>query len=140
MTADETTELALRFLEAAWSNSGDYKTLEDLAAPEFFVKYSLMPAPIEGVEAYCALLRETRANLDDIYIKFAHVATQGDTAVFSWEGGGTHKGEIMGIPGTGSALHWTGISIVQIADGKVTREWGEEDSARVLRQLGVIPD
>ncbi|MCG7611528.1 MULTISPECIES: ester cyclase [Mycobacterium] len=139
MSEDKTTELARRFVEAAWSNSGGYATLEALAAPEFSVKYSLMPAPIEGVEAYCALLRQTRASLEDIYIKFVHVATQGNTAVFSWEGGGTHKGEIMGIPGTGGALHWTGISIVEVTDGKVTKEWGEEDSARVLRQLGVIP-
>ncbi|MDG5769198.1 MULTISPECIES: hypothetical protein [Mycolicibacterium] len=53
MSEDKTTELARRFVEAAWSNSGGYATLEALAAPEFSVKYSLMPAPIEGVEAYC---------------------------------------------------------------------------------------
>lgn len=139
MSPDGTTELARRFLEAAWSNSGDYRILEELAAPEFSVKYSLMPEPVEGVEAYCATLRQTRAALSDIYIDFVHVATQGDTSVFSWEGGGRHSGEILGIPATGNDLRWTGISIVQVADGKVTREWGEEDSARVLGQLGVFP-
>ncbi|WP_156525815.1 hypothetical protein [Mycobacterium adipatum] len=59
MSEDKTTELARRFVEAAWSNSGGYATLEALAAPEFSVKYSLMPAPIEGVEAYCRAMIRT---------------------------------------------------------------------------------
>jgi predicted ester cyclase len=80
-----------------------------------------------------------RAGMPDAHFALEHVATQGDTAVFRWDGTGTHTGELLGIPPTGRAVRWSGISVVQVAEGKVVKEWGEEDALAALRQLGVIP-
>jgi steroid delta-isomerase-like uncharacterized protein len=134
----ETTDLARRWVEAAW-NEGDYQTLEDLAAPDLSVYYPLLPAEVKGVADFSEVLREFRAGLTDMHFATEHLATQGSTVVFRWEGSGTHSGELMGIPATGREVRWTGITVVHVAHGKVVREWGEEDALGALRQLGAIP-
>ncbi|MEU7813150.1 ester cyclase [Pseudonocardia sp. NPDC049154] len=135
---DETTALAERFIEAAW-NRADFATVDELADPEFEVYYPLMPTPIKGAADFNEFLAEFRTGMPDGHFALQHLATQGDTAVFRWDATGTHKGELLGIPPTGREVRWTGISVVQVANGKVVKEWGEEDGLTALRQLGVIP-
>jgi predicted ester cyclase len=93
----------------------------------------------KGAADFKEFLTGFRAGLPVAHFTLEYVATQGDTAVFRWDATGTHAGELLGISPTGQALRWTGISVVHVADGKVVKEWGEEDALAALRQLGVIP-
>jgi len=52
---------------------------------------------------------------------------------------GTHTGDFFGFPATGKKISFTGIYIVQIANGKIIEHWGEEDSVGLLQQLGAMP-
>jgi steroid delta-isomerase-like uncharacterized protein len=135
---DETTALAERFVDAAW-NRHDFATLDELAAPDFSVYYPLFPAPVKGASDFKKLLAEFRAGMPDLAFAFRHLATQDGTAIFRWDGSGTHTGELLGIPATGREVRWSGISVVEVAGGKVVKEWGEEDALSALRQLGVVP-
>lgn len=135
---DETTAFAERFVDAA-CNRHDFATLGELAAPDFSVYYPLFPAPVTGAADFKELLAQFRAGMPDLSFAFRHLATQNGTAVFRWDGSGTHTGELLGIPATGREVRWTGISVIEVADGKITKEWGEEDALSVLRQLGVVP-
>lgn len=62
-----------------------------------------------------------------------------------WEGGGTHTGPAFSdLPAgslpesSGKALHFTGMTIFRIVDGRIIEEIGEEDALRAALQLGVI--
>jgi predicted ester cyclase len=46
----------------------------------------------------------------------------------------------MDIPPTNRVITITGITIVRVADGKVTEEWTEMDTLGMLRQMGLILD
>src|ERR1051325_10969348 len=96
-SAVETDEamLARRFVEAAWGRGGDYQTIEDLAGPEFSAYYPLMPTEIMGAADYCEFLREVRVGMPDMHFTFDHLASQDSTAVFRFQGGGTHTGELL---------------------------------------------
>lgn len=50
--------------------------------------------------------------------------------------GGTHVGEFMGVPATGTAISLPGITILRFAGDRVTERWSQAD---MLVQLGAVP-
>jgi steroid delta-isomerase-like uncharacterized protein len=134
--ATSTTELAQQYLEAAW-NRGDATALDALATADLEVSFPLLPDVVRGLDSFRQVLQGMRAGLPDLRFDFHPVATQGDTAVVRWEAAGTHTGPLLGLPATGRAVRWSGLSVVEVANGRVAREWGEEDAMGLFRQLGV---
>ena len=65
--------------------------------------------------------------------------SDGDKVVTRFEFTGTHKGEFVGIPGTGKQFSISGIDIVRITDGKLMERWENADGLGMMRQLGVNP-
>lgn len=62
-----------------------------------------------------------------------------------WEGGGTHTGTAYDgfafgslSAATGKKMHFTGISVLKVIDGKVVEERGLNDGLTALLQLGLI--
>jgi len=49
---------------------------------------------------------------------------------------GTHRGDFVGIPGTGVAVTMQSVQILKFTDGLVTDWWGTADVFGVLRQVG----
>jgi steroid delta-isomerase-like uncharacterized protein len=138
-STESTTDLAQRYLEAAW-NRRDMDALDLLASPDLEVSFSLMREPPRDLESFKQVLRRLATGIPDLHFDIRHVATEGNTAVFSWQGSGTHTGgPLFGLDPSGRAVRWSGLSVVEVADGRVTREWGEEDGLGVLRQLGALP-
>jgi predicted ester cyclase len=133
-----TTELALRYLDAAW-NRFDVETIDQLADPKLRVFYPLMPAATTDRQSFTQVLHMIRTGLPDVQLVLRHVATSGGTAVFAWDAAATHTGELFGIAPSGSSVRWTGLSVVEISDGRVVSEYGEEDALGLLRQLGAVP-
>jgi steroid delta-isomerase-like uncharacterized protein len=132
-----TTDLALEYLDAAW-NRVDLATLDTLARGDLEVSYPLVPEIVRGLESFKQVLQRMRYGLPDLHFAFRHVATEGDVVVVSWNASGTHTGLLLGIPPTGRAVQWSGLSVVEIADGRVAKEWGEENALSLFRQLGVV--
>ena len=80
-----------------------------------------------------------RSAFPDLWSKVEDVIMEGDRVVERFRGGGTHQGELFGIPATGVTMETTGINILRIVDGKVVEHWGNSDDLGVMRQLGVLP-
>jgi steroid delta-isomerase-like uncharacterized protein len=137
-STESTTDLAQRYLDAAW-NRFELDALDSLASPDLAVSYPLIPDGVRGPESFKQVLREIQAGMPDVHFDLRHVATQGDTAVFSWAASGTHTGPLLGLEPTGRTVRWSGLSVIEVSDGRVAKEWGEEDALGVFRQLGVVP-
>jgi hypothetical protein len=65
--------------------------------------------------------------------------------VGQWEGGGTHTGPafsdfLLGsLPAaSGRRMHFTGITILQVSNGKIVSEVGLDDGATALQQLRLL--
>jgi predicted ester cyclase len=57
--------------------------------------------------------------------------------VCRWRATGTHDGELYGIPATGKAFEYTGVSVWEFDDGKARRGWAFPDNVTLMQQLGV---
>jgi len=63
--------------------------------------------------------------------------SEGDKMVVAWTITGTHKGEFLGVPPTNRKVTFSGITINQIADGKILETTVIWDGLGLLKQFGI---
>jgi predicted ester cyclase len=75
----------------------------------------------------------------------ADLIAEGDYVVGRWEGGGTHTGPAFddflagGLPArSGRKMHFGGVTVLRVTDGKVAEEVGLDDGVTALQQLGLL--
>jgi predicted ester cyclase len=75
----------------------------------------------------------------------ANLIAEGDYVVGQWEGGGTHTGPAFkdflagALPAnTGRKMHFTGVTVLKLNDGKIIEEVGLDDGVTALTQLGLL--
>ena len=75
----------------------------------------------------------------DLKVTNEIVLADGDKVITRWNARGTHTGPLGDIPATGNKIATHGISIAQIAHGKIVGSWSESNQMDLMQQLGVIP-
>jgi predicted ester cyclase len=142
---DDNKAIVGRWFTDFWGESCNLAVVDEIAAPDMLLKYSLHE-PRKGREDIKAFMSDFRAAFPDL--KFwgtADLIAEGDTVVGQWEGGGTHTGSAFSdflagrLPAnTGRKMHFTGVTVLKIKDGKIIQEIGLDDGVACLTQLGLI--
>ena len=70
------------------------------------------------------------ATTDDLVID-----VEAQKVTVRWTATGTHQEPFFDVPATGKVIHFQGIEILLIRDGKISQRWGEWDSLAILEQL-----
>jgi len=134
---DRNKQTIRRLLDDAFSK-GDIGVLDRVVADNVSVFNNGIPAPIEGIGNYRAMLEQFRRGFPDLRCEVSDLIGEGDYVSARWLASGTHQGDLMGIPGTGRrARDVSGVSVFRLADGKVIEERTTWDVASLLAQLGV---
>lgn len=134
-----------RWFENFWGKHPDLSIVDELAAPEMLLKYSLHE-PRQGQEDIKAFMKDFRAAFPDLHFwGAADLIAEGDYVVGRWEGGGTHTGPafndfLLGsLPeASGRKMHFTGTTVLKLRDGRILEEIGLDDGVTALQQLGII--
>jgi steroid delta-isomerase-like uncharacterized protein len=116
-------------------NGGALDALDELAVPDY-EEHDPFPgqgAGREGLRARVTMLRTSFRQ----HLTIAEMVAEGDRVVVRWTSSGTHEGEFMGIPATGSSFAIAGIDIHAMRDGKMAEHWHVVDLLSLLQQLGV---
>jgi predicted ester cyclase len=134
-----------RWFEGFWGNPWNPQIIDELAAPNMLLQYSLH-APRRGREDVRNFMLDFRAAFPDL--KFwgaADLIAEGDYVVGRWEGGGTHTGPAFSDFLTGSLpaasgrkMHFTGTTVVRVENGKIAEEVGLDDGVTALTQLAIL--
>lgn len=80
-----------------------------------------------------------QAGFPDAHWKVLDTIISGDQIITRWEGSGTQKKELIGIPATGRSVRVQGIWIHRFANNKIIESWNVWDTLGMLQQLGVVP-
>ncbi len=134
-----------RWFTEFWGNPWNPKVVDELAAPDILLQYSLH-APRRGREDVKAFMIGFRAAFPDLeFGGAADLIAEGDYVVGQWKGGGTHTGPAFGdfligsLPAaSGREMRFTGTTVLRIKDGKVAEEIGLDDGVTALQQLGIL--
>ena len=128
-----------------WGKTYNPAVIGELAAPDMLLKYSLHN-PRHGRDDIAAFMHDFRAAFPDLnFGGTAPLLAASDYVIGQWEGGGTHTGPafsdfLMGaLPAnSGRTMHFTGITILKLKDGKILQEVGIDDGVTALTQLGLL--
>jgi predicted ester cyclase len=128
---EENKALVRRFFE----ESGVRKTAaEELLAPEFAV-YPPSSPPV-GLDTFRGHLEATLAAFSEAHHTFEDILAEGDRVALRAVFHGTHTGEYMGIPPSGSRVSVSNTVIARIADGKIAEWWPSFDMMGLMQQIG----
>ena len=80
-----------------------------------------------------------RVAFPDLTVTVEDLVAEGNKVAARWIWGGTHRGDMMGIPPTNKQVAATGTSIHRVAEGKIVESWFNFDALGMMQQLGVVP-
>ena len=63
---------------------------------------------------------------------------EGDKVVTRWTADGTHRGELMGLAGTGKRVSVQGVVISRLKEGQIVEDYETYDVHGMMRQLGAV--
>jgi predicted ester cyclase len=75
----------------------------------------------------------------DLGLTVDDVIAAGDKVVTRLTVRGTHSGDLMGIPASGTEATWTDVNVYRVAGGKIVEEWFCGDYLGMMQQIGAIP-
>jgi len=138
-------EIVGRWFAAFWGNPWDPAIIDELAAPNILLQYSLH-APRRGREDVKAFMQGFREAFPDLsFSGAADLIAEGDYVVGRWQGGGTHTGPVFGdflagsLPAaSGKKMRFTGTTVLRVENGKIVEEIGLDDGVTALQQLGLM--
>ena len=136
MSLEENKQLVRRYQEIYNNNNLDALSevlSDDLLTPR------IMPGIPSGLEGARAAHRIMLLGLPDYQVEIRDLVAEEDKVAARITMTGTNTGDFMDIPATGSRVEFSGMYFVRIEDGKIVEHWGEEDSVRLLTQLGAMP-
>ena len=138
-------EIVGRWFAAFWGNPWDPAIIDELAAPNILLQYSLH-APRRGRKDVKAFMQGFREAFPDLsFSGAADLIAEGDYVVGRWQGGGTHTGPAFGdflagsLPAaSGKKMRFTGTTVLRVENGKIVEEIGLDDGVTALQQLGLM--
>ena len=130
-------DLVQRFYTHAWNLWQD-SAIADLLDERFVFRGSLGDE-VSGRDGFRAYRDKIRAAFPDFHNEILNLVTEGDRAAARLRYTGHHRGEILGIPATGTLVTYHGAAFFTARDGRLAEAWvlGDMDSLR--RQLGGTP-
>jgi steroid delta-isomerase-like uncharacterized protein len=119
-------------------NAGDIAGFGDLVADDFVEHQGLPVLPTK--EGTLEFFRVLLAAFPDWRMTVEDLIAGGNKAVARVTVTGTHKGEFMGVPATGTRVDVQLIDIMRFdGAGLVCEHWGVADMLSLMQQLGVVP-
>lgn len=96
-----------------------------------------------GPAGFASVVAALRTGFPDIQFTLDDIVAEGDRVAVRWNWHATHSGTFAGpsgsFPATGKPVTTTGMTIYQLADHKVIRNWLETDRIGALQQIGALP-
>lgn len=137
MTA-ENKAVVRRFVEEYQSGHHDRTVAEELLANDFVDHSPFGPfsADRDGVIALFSMFFDA---FPDMHAVIHEQYADGDKVITRKTFHGTHKGEFMGIPGTGNPIEFDVIDILTVRDGAMREHWNVVDGLTLMIGVGAVP-
>ncbi|MHA6279235.1 ester cyclase [Salinimicrobium sp. CAU 1759] len=133
MSKEQNKKAQEQFGEAI--NSGNLEKIRDLVAQD--VK-DHDPAPNQGPgpQGYIDFFTMMRNAFPDMQVEVEKLVADENNVAFAYTLSGTHRGDFMGVAGTGKEIEVRGMQISRFRDGKMVERWGSSDELGILKQIG----
>lgn len=134
----ENKAIVRRLYEEVW-NKRRVELVDELMSPSHAMHNNHVPDSCIGPEAYKREVARFMTGFPDLRFTVEDMLAENDKVAVGWTISGTHKGEFRGISPTGRKVFVEGITINQIAGGKIMDSYVSWDALGLMQQLGVAP-
>jgi steroid delta-isomerase-like uncharacterized protein len=140
MSTTDNVNLVRRWFEEVW-NQGRMETVHELLDPHARgMGQGGGGTEISGPKDFVVFAKRLLGAFPDMNFTIDDAFGDGNKVVARWSATMTHTGPDLGFAATNREAHVTGITIVQIENGKIVAGWDNWDQLAMFRQLGVIPE
>jgi steroid delta-isomerase-like uncharacterized protein len=137
--AEQDKDLARRFYDEV-VNTGDVDRVAEFCTEDFVDHEEGLPGQPEGIEGVKAFVQIFREGFPDLHASVEDIMGEGDRIAARVRMTGTHQGEFLGVPASGSRIDIEAIDIVRIVDGRAAEHWGVTDTMALMQQIGAVPE
>lgn len=136
MSSEENKTMVRRVFEEG-INGGDESVIDELVSSQY-VNHD-MPAPAPGADGFKQVVGQFRQAFPDITITIDEQCAEGDIVANRGHFNGTHGGDFMGVPATGSTVEVKYMDFWRVRDGKLAENWVQIDVTGLMQQIGALP-
>jgi len=129
-------EVIRRLYKEAW-NERKFDLIDQLVSQSHGLVAPNVSGAAVGPTAYKRQIVSLVAGFPDLRFVVEEIISENEKIVAAWTFTGTHRGEFLGIAPTNKRVSVAGITIQQIASGKILDSHAAWDALGLLRQLGV---
>jgi predicted ester cyclase len=135
--SEENKALMHRFYEE-WVHPGNLDVVDEIIAPDcpLYFGGTFMGT---GPEAFKQGRAMMYAGFPDLRWTIEEIIAEGETVAERLTGRGTHQGEFMGVPRTGTRVEIAAVAMVHIREGKIAEMRGAPDMLGLMQQIGAVP-
>jgi steroid delta-isomerase-like uncharacterized protein len=137
-TSTDNKAIARRVMDELWTQ-GKLESIDQLYADNCVFHDLSMSDDIRGRDGMRQYARMYRTACPDLSCTPEDFVIEGDKVAVRWEAHGTHRGDFMGVAPTGKQVHFRGIQIQRIVNGKVAEEWSGFNTLGALQEIGAVP-
>ncbi len=112
---------------------GNLEIMDEVLAPDLTFHFPGSP-PMDR-QATMDFVKGAYSAFPDLQHTIEDLIAEDDRVVLRVTNRATHKGEFLGLPGTGKQVTITAIAIFRMADGKMAEIWEEADLAGLTQQI-----
>jgi len=136
--SEENKDLVRRWFEEVW-NQGRSDAIDELLASGGIVHGLSEDTdnPIRGPEDFKPFHETFRGAFPDVAVAVEEIIAEGDMVAARCLVRANHAGDHLGVPASNAAVHFTGIAIVRIEDGKIVEAWNNFDFLQMNKQIGL---
>ena len=138
--ADDISEIAkavIRRNTQEVQGGGDWALFDQLFADDF-IDHTPQPGGKPDKAGVLELYRRLRQAFPDFTPEIHWQRADGDVVTTYKTYHGTHRGDFLGVPGTGRRVSFETVDAMRVRDGKIVEHWGVANLYSVMQQLGVI--
>jgi steroid delta-isomerase-like uncharacterized protein len=129
--------VARRYMMEIWSN-GDVDAIDELCDDEIVLSDPMTPEAVKGKPAVRQRV-ERMPEIFDSSIRIREIIVSADRVVLLTTWQGVHKGEFLGIAGTGRTVTCECVEVLRIRGGKIIENTSYFDVYSMFQQMGALP-
>ena len=117
---------------------GDFVLFDELFADDF-VDHTPQPGTTPDKAGVLVLYKRLREALPDFTPEIHWQCVDGDVVTTFKTYHGTHRGNFLGVAGTGTKVSFETVDAMRVVDGKITEHWGVANLFSAMQQIGALP-
>ncbi len=127
-------EIVRRLYKEVW-NERKFQVAEELLSKTHALADPTLGGSSVGPSAYLGQVKRLISAFPDLRFHIDELICEKDKVVTSWVASGTHKGEMLGLAPSNKKVSITGITIHQLANGKILDSQAVWDALCLMQQI-----